>query len=295
MEVLTLQGKQYVKASKAAADLGYAKDYVGQLCRSGAVDAHLVGRTWYVNIDTLGTHRIEKKRNARVKAREYAKKSIEESKKLHVSGNTNKAKNIDIRYEDDQESLIPRVKKVAVVSEMRQKPAIEEVNDGPRYEVLNANNKILMSGELEVHDAEAEPELTDTVLLTPMIKRRRRTITLENVGPVNHNTDDDDIDEELKLAEVEKVSFTERLNQMQNNAIQDTEAVSGDLKTEELLHSPNLPLKKGQVMFVFLLYLLSFAMLFSISLANVFIYSDGLYKHGYEIHSDVIFEILDKI
>ena len=46
MEVLVLDGKNYVKASKAAKELGYATDYVGQLCRSGQVDAHLIGRTW---------------------------------------------------------------------------------------------------------------------------------------------------------------------------------------------------------------------------------------------------------
>ena len=48
MEILVLDGKTYVKASKAAKDLGYATDYVGQLCRNDQIDAHLIGRTWYV-------------------------------------------------------------------------------------------------------------------------------------------------------------------------------------------------------------------------------------------------------
>ena len=40
--------RQYVSSKRAAKITGYAKDYVGQLCREGRVSARLVGRNWYV-------------------------------------------------------------------------------------------------------------------------------------------------------------------------------------------------------------------------------------------------------
>ena len=170
MEVLTLNGKKYVKASKAAKDLGYASDYVGQLCRSGSVEAHLVGRTWYVNPDTLGAHRVEKKRVARTKAREYAKKSIEEARSRVVKQNTKSYKTIDIHYKDDGSELIPSIKKLHVVTENHVVPH-GDTEDGDAYLVMNKNKKVVMSGTVPVFDADEETVLTDTVTLVPTINR----------------------------------------------------------------------------------------------------------------------------
>ncbi len=172
METLVLNGKEYVKASKAAKDLGYASDYVGQLCRGGSVDAHLVGRTWYVNPDTLTTHKVEKKRNARVKAREYAKKAIEETRSLKLSTTKNNYKNIAIHYEDDQKDLIPSVRKLPVETNIVTSQNFEEVeNDTSLYKIENENNKIIMSGVLNIEDADVETIQSDTVLLTPNFRK----------------------------------------------------------------------------------------------------------------------------
>ncbi len=57
MEVLVIDGVEYVKASILARRFKYTSDYVGQLCRSGKVDAKLVGRTWYVATDSLTGHK----------------------------------------------------------------------------------------------------------------------------------------------------------------------------------------------------------------------------------------------
>jgi hypothetical protein len=48
MDELTLDDKAYLSSKRAAQVTGYAKDYVGQLCREGRVEARLVGRNWYV-------------------------------------------------------------------------------------------------------------------------------------------------------------------------------------------------------------------------------------------------------
>lgn len=58
MNELTLDGKTYVSSKRAAEITGYAKDYVGQLCREGHVEARLVGRNWYVLESSIREHRF---------------------------------------------------------------------------------------------------------------------------------------------------------------------------------------------------------------------------------------------
>lgn len=179
MEVLVLDGKNYVKASKAARDLGYASDYVGQLCRSGQVDSHLIGRTWYVNQAELGTHRFEKKRMSRVKAREQAKKAIEEHR-LRVTETEDGRTNVQIRYEEDDRELIPETKKLEVqsVSVVRRgKPTREEPEYDSKTIIENKGEKVRMSGDLKVVDVTDGPIDTDIVTLKPG-RIRSGTITV---------------------------------------------------------------------------------------------------------------------
>ncbi len=61
MDELTLDGKIYWSSKKAATVTGYAKDYVGQLCREGRVEARLVGRSWYVYEPSIMKHRFAEK------------------------------------------------------------------------------------------------------------------------------------------------------------------------------------------------------------------------------------------
>lgn len=58
MDELTIADKKYLSSKKAAKLTGYAKDYVGQLCREGKVEARLVGRNWYVLEDSILEHRF---------------------------------------------------------------------------------------------------------------------------------------------------------------------------------------------------------------------------------------------
>ncbi len=55
---LHLNGKQYVSSKRAAEQTGYARDYIGQLSRSGLIDAERVGGLWYVSMESL--HGYEK-------------------------------------------------------------------------------------------------------------------------------------------------------------------------------------------------------------------------------------------
>ncbi|MDP2654954.1 MAG: helix-turn-helix domain-containing protein [bacterium] len=58
MDEILIEDKKYVSSKQAAKVTGYAKDYVGQLCREGRVPARLVGRSWYVLESALHDHRF---------------------------------------------------------------------------------------------------------------------------------------------------------------------------------------------------------------------------------------------
>ena len=58
MDELLIEGKTYISSKQAALLSGYAKDYIGQLCREGRISAKLVGRSWYVLRESLEKHRF---------------------------------------------------------------------------------------------------------------------------------------------------------------------------------------------------------------------------------------------
>jgi len=58
MEEIVIDEKKYISSKQAAKETGYAKDYVGQLCREGRVQARLVGRSWYVLESAIYDHRF---------------------------------------------------------------------------------------------------------------------------------------------------------------------------------------------------------------------------------------------
>jgi len=58
MDEVTIGDKTYISSKRAAELTGYAKDYVGQLCREGHVDAKMVGRGWYVYEPSIMRHRF---------------------------------------------------------------------------------------------------------------------------------------------------------------------------------------------------------------------------------------------
>jgi hypothetical protein len=76
MDVLTVGGKSYVKASVLAQELGYTADYIGQLCRGEKVDAQLVGRSWYVERDSIQGHKSTRYRSTQVKTRKAIESHI---------------------------------------------------------------------------------------------------------------------------------------------------------------------------------------------------------------------------
>jgi len=58
MDEILIDEKKYISSKRAAKITGYAKDYVGQLCREGRVQAKLVGRSWYVLESAIQDYRF---------------------------------------------------------------------------------------------------------------------------------------------------------------------------------------------------------------------------------------------
>lgn len=78
MDEILIDEKKYVSSKQAAKITGYAKDYIGQLCREGRVPARLVGRGWYVLESAIQDHRFGNPEDSKVveteeKAPEIAK------------------------------------------------------------------------------------------------------------------------------------------------------------------------------------------------------------------------------
>ncbi len=82
MDELTIEGKLYISSKRAAKVSGYAKDYIGQLCREGRVDSKLVGRSWYVYEPSIQEHRFNDERSKAHKKNASSSPTAPEEKPL---------------------------------------------------------------------------------------------------------------------------------------------------------------------------------------------------------------------
>ncbi len=96
---LFFEGKQYISSSRAAKISGYANDYIGQLCRDGKLESRMVGRSWYVEIDSLICHKnnnangTRSKRVKKLSQEDFGRESI--SKPINTGGSV-----INVSYPD---------------------------------------------------------------------------------------------------------------------------------------------------------------------------------------------------
>lgn len=152
MDVVTHNGKDYKKATLVAKEFGYTTDYIGQLCRAKKVDARLVGRAWYVNVDSLQAHKknrykadfaakvaakdplyeLEQERAAETTsptpARRVAVEPVLKNKTLKITQHLRDgATMVPVQYDIDEEDLLPTIKKAT-----RLTPAPEPQESEPR-------------------------------------------------------------------------------------------------------------------------------------------------------------------
>ena len=53
-----IEGKKYISASRASKISGYNSDYIGQLCRKSQIKCLMVGRSWFVEEESLKNHKV---------------------------------------------------------------------------------------------------------------------------------------------------------------------------------------------------------------------------------------------
>ncbi|KKU77037.1 MAG: hypothetical protein UY04_C0064G0003 [Parcubacteria group bacterium GW2011_GWA2_47_7] len=56
---IVVDNKKYISSKRAAEISGYAQDYIGQLARSGQIDAQRVGGLWFISMDSLTSYKVK--------------------------------------------------------------------------------------------------------------------------------------------------------------------------------------------------------------------------------------------
>ena len=97
MEEILIEEKKFVSSKRAAKMTGYAKDYIGQLCREGRVPARLIGRSWYVLETAIQDHRFG---DTEIEPKEATKEHSWESPRYEASSvellpSINRIKDVD--------------------------------------------------------------------------------------------------------------------------------------------------------------------------------------------------------
>lgn len=107
MDEILIEEKKYVSSKQAAKLTGYAKDYVGQLCREGRVPARLVGRSWYVLESAIQDHRFgnQEATSDAVTSPARAENEITESSSAHTTSEFPK-------YEASYEETLPTLNRM---------------------------------------------------------------------------------------------------------------------------------------------------------------------------------------
>lgn len=199
MESVVFDGKEFVKASVLAEKFRYTQDYLGQLCRGKKVDARLVGRAWYINLDSLNSHRTARYKVApKTETVEVRKPSNHYLSRIDVEpvlkqktvkimkGESGKLTEFSMKYEGDDYSLIPRVNKSAISSNLHIVPAEAEKLKVHKYkDVKNITNfkaeplpEVYLAGKLKVEgidevteETEAEvPSVEESVIENPILE-----------------------------------------------------------------------------------------------------------------------------
>ena len=205
MESVVFDGKEFVKASVLAEKFRYTQDYLGQLCRGKKVDARLVGRAWYINLDSLNSHRtarykavskpdeiIVKKPSNNYLSRIDVEPVLKQKTVKIMKGESGKLTEFSMKYEGDDYSLIPRVNKSAISSHLHIVPAdAEKIKVHKAKDVVHITNfkaeslpEVYLSGTLK--DEGIEEITEDTVVEVPEIEEvPLETPTLVPKSPIN--------------------------------------------------------------------------------------------------------------
>jgi hypothetical protein len=138
---IVLAGKKYVSSKRAAEISGYAKDYVGQLCRGGKLSAKLIGRNWYILLDSL--EKVSKKEDTEPKVAHTGAPTT-----IHTHPRTTLLDDLNPSFYSDDTPLMPPVEKSVETARV----SINEHNKEPKVTQLEPQTiQMKQPKEVSVH------------------------------------------------------------------------------------------------------------------------------------------------
>lgn len=185
MEEVLLQNKKFISAKRASKVFGYAPDYIGQLCRMNKIECTRMGRTWFVNEESLRGHASQKEAEhgaSRATQHEALHAYIQgEKRSLRYSADL---ENLfpTFTYLPDERPMVPALSKAeesaheehSEDAEAGNTVSFEEISSERSGEVSQMEDEGEIAGEL----LEAQIEEEETVI---PIRHERRPMVLERV------------------------------------------------------------------------------------------------------------------
>ena len=185
MDTVNVKGINYEKASLLAKEFKYTSDYLGQLCRARKVDCQLIGRTWYINRDSLVSHRNSRysKNNtlsdektfeynvkinkSRVEIEPFLKNKVIKmtaSRTGHFNDETNWK---PAKYELDKGDLLPTMldKSRKMKADIIETKPEKHLDNSVKSEIEFRNSpSVVLNGDIKISSQEYEHETEKTLL-----------------------------------------------------------------------------------------------------------------------------------
>jgi hypothetical protein len=256
MQELVLDGATYVPLKVAAAQSGYEKNYLGQLCRAGKVDGRLVGRNWYINLESLEGHTALDYGNRGTSAF-VAKKEKETPTIFPKAGSYNRTaiddlpnKNIDISDKVERVHVVPTFSEVNVcsavdVSQDREEDSLQMSPTMPaRVSVIPVHQNLHNQPRVDLTNLLPPPPQAES-LVTPRIRPISRYFnddaTSEEIVPLKIDQSDTSTHSSLET-EVEILKLEREKRAHQYLATNNVQRV---VEIDPLPYTANLGRKRG--------------------------------------------------
>ncbi len=194
MDSVVFDGVTYVKASVAAKSFRYTSDYIGQLCRGKKVDARLVGRTWFVNLDSIKEHKQNKNKPSsseietldvanEIKVSRVTVNPVVSNKTFKSISSTalgsKTSRTLKVSYNSDEEDLIPKLTRKHYNPPKRVRV---ELANSKKVRISGTKNKEVSFHPDELPDVALSGNLNITTYPDMEVVQEERTVSIETLN-----------------------------------------------------------------------------------------------------------------
>src|ERR1035437_3425536 len=99
---------KYISANVASQKTGYAQDHIGALIRTGKIKGKKIGRSWFVDLETLKEHKKNRKLKNGLRIEKPIPEIPEPKSEIPSQPILNKP---FFKYENEDKVLIPEISK----------------------------------------------------------------------------------------------------------------------------------------------------------------------------------------